>query len=271
MAGLSGIRGASAEAVAALTDQVGGVAEASAARVADDLFSVAGTLRAEGALRRFATDASVAAEARTGLVTELFGGKLDQASLELVTAAVERRWTRTRDLADALEHLGVMAAVRSAGTDSGRLVDELFAVRSTVAESSDLRNALSDPARSAADKGALVDDLLGGKALPATVALVKQSLAGSYRTVVVALEDYERVAASVHDQGVATVTVARPLSDADRDRLADALARQYGRAVHLNVVVEPDIVGGIRVEIGDDVIDGTISSRLDDARRRLAG
>lgn len=271
MAGLSGIRGASAEAVAALTDQVGGVAEASAARVADDLFSVAGALRSEASLRRFATDASVAPEARTGLVTELFGGKVDSAALDLVTSAVGRRWTRTRDLADALEHVGVVAAVRSAGSDSARLVDELFAVRAAVSDNSDLRNALSDPARSAADKGGLVDGLLSGKALPATVTLAKQSLAGSYRTVVAALEDYEKIAASVHDQGVATVTVARPLADADRSRLNDALSRQYGRAVHLNVVVDPDVVGGIRVEIGDDVIDGTISSRLDDARRRLAG
>jgi F-type H+-transporting ATPase subunit delta len=49
------------------------------------------------------------------------------------------------------------------------------------------------------------------------------------------------------------------------------LARQYDRPVHLNVVVDPDVIGGIRVEIGDDVIDGTVVSRLDDARRRLAG
>jgi F-type H+-transporting ATPase subunit delta len=49
------------------------------------------------------------------------------------------------------------------------------------------------------------------------------------------------------------------------------LERQYGRPVHLNIVVDPDVIGGIRVEIGDDVIDGTVSSRLDDARRKIAG
>jgi F-type H+-transporting ATPase subunit delta len=70
---------------------------------------------------------------------------------------------------------------------------------------------------------------------------------------------------------VATVRVARPLSDADRDRLAGALARTYGKDVHLNVIVDPEVLGGIRVEIGDDVIDGTVASRLDDAGRRLAG
>jgi F-type H+-transporting ATPase subunit delta len=64
---------------------------------------------------------------------------------------------------------------------------------------------------------------------------------------------------------------ARPLDEATQQRLASALTRQYGRPVHLNIVVDPAVVGGLRVEIGDDVIDGTVSARLDDARRKIAG
>ena len=45
----------------------------------------------------------------------------------------------------------------------------------------------------------------------------------------------------------------------------------YDTTVHLNVLVDPDVLGGIRVEIGDQVIDGTIAGRLDGARRALAG
>jgi F-type H+-transporting ATPase subunit delta len=264
-------RGASADALAALTDAVGGAAEATAATVAGDLFAAATAFRNEGALRRFVTDQSVAAEARSGMVRELFSGKVDPASLELLADAAGRRWTRTRDLADVLEQVGVVAAVRSAGSQVGTLVDELFAVRQAVTEHSDLRNALSDPTRSTADKAGLVESLLAGKALPATVQLVGQSLSGSYRTVVAALEDYERIAAGVQGESVATVHVARALSSADQERLASALGRQYGRAVHLNVVVDPAVLGGLKVEIGDDVIDGTVSSRLDDARRKIAG
>ena len=140
-----------------------------------------------------------------------------------------------------------------------------------VNDNSDLRNALSDRARSAADKAALVDTLLDGKALPATILLVKHALSGSARSIAVALEEYEKVAADVHDRDVATVRVARPLGDSETQRLSAALSEQYGRPVHLNVVVDPDVIGGIKVEIGGDVIDGTISSRLDAARRKLAG
>ena len=79
------------------------------------------------------------------------------------------------------------------------------------------------------------------------------------------------MAADVQGELLATVRSAHELSDDDQTRLSEALGRQYNRDVRLRVVLEPDLVGGLRVEIGDDVIDGTVSGRLDDARRRLAG
>ncbi|TIC84073.1 F0F1 ATP synthase subunit delta [Nocardioides sp. GY 10127] len=270
----SDFRGASADAVAVLLGELESALSSSpeaAATVAENLFGVAQTLRGEAALRRFATDVSVPVEARSGLVAEVLGGKVDETSLALSRSAVSRRWTGTRDLADALEHLSVVARVHSARSDAGRLADELFSFSQVVKENPALRDALSDPARSVADKSRLVDSLLEGKALPATRALAAQALAGTYRTVGVALNEYQKVAAAVHGQDVATVRVAQPLSAADSERLAQALTRQYGRPVHLNLVVDPALLGGMRVEIGDDVIDGTVSGRLEDARRSLAG
>ncbi len=239
--------------------------------MADDLFSAASTLRSEVALRRFATDASIPAQAKSGLVNEVFGGKVHDVTLGVLASAVAHRWVAGRDLADALEHLGVMAYVKAVGSETPRLADELFAFAQAVKVTPDLRDALSDPVRSAADKRRLIGNLLEGKALPATVALAGQSISGSHRTVAVALTEYQKVIADVQAQGVATVRVARPLPDAEVDRLAAALSAQYGRPVHLNLLVDPSVLGGIRVEIGDDVIDGTVSSRLDDARRRLVG
>lgn len=241
-----------------------------AAQVGADLFSVAGVLRGEPALRRVATDVSVDAAAKTGLVSELFSGKVSAPVAALLGDAVTRRWTYPRDLAAALEQLAVVATVKSAGADAGRLSSELFSLGEVVKANPDLRSALSDPARSTEDKRGLVHGLLAGKALPATIALADQAVVGSYRTVSVALAAYQNAAAAVQDKRVATITVARPLADADAERLTEALKRQHGSDVQLNVVVDPEVIGGIRVEIGDDVIDGTVASRLDGVRRKLA-
>lgn len=266
-------RGASADSLAGLTDElVGALSEGvDAARIGDDLFAVSLLLRSDAALRRVVTDVSVPAEAKQSLVRDLLRGRSTEQAVDLTASAAGKRWTVSRDLPDSLERLSEIAIVRSTGDDSGRLGDELFEVGQLVKDNPQLRDALGDPSRSVEDKVTLVESILGGKALPATVTLAKQALAGSYRTVGVALGEYQKVAAEVRDERVARVRVAKPLSEQDRRRLTDALARQYGRDVHVNVVVDPDLIGGIRVEIGDDVIDGTMANRLDEARRRLAG
>jgi F-type H+-transporting ATPase subunit delta len=269
------MRGASAESLETLTEALGSTVAsgADAARVGDDLFGVSDVLRREPSLRRVVTDASVSPEAKAGLVRQLFGDRLDAASLDLVARAAELRWAATRDLGDALEQLGVIAVVKAADNQghADALEDELFTFGRIVAENPELRDALSDPARSVEDKRALLRELLEGRATPATIRLAEQSVAGTHRTVSLAIEEYQKVAAAHRDRLVATVRVARELGDGERQRLAGALSGQYGRPVHLNVVVDPRVMGGMKVEVGDDVIDGTVASRLDDARRRLAG
>ena len=270
----SGLRGPSVEALAAcereLAEQLTGVEPERVARVGEDLFALAGTIRSEVRLRRTLTDASLDPQARSGLVRTLFGRKVDAVALEVGALAVSQRWTSASDLLAAFERLGVETTVRGAG-DPGRLADELFAVERLVSQAPELRNALADPARTVEDKRRLLRDLLGSRVLPATAALLDQSLSGTHRTVGLALEDYQRIASAVQGERVATVRSAKPLSGDESERLQAALSRQYDRPVHLNVVVDPSLIGGLRVEIGDDVIDGSVASRLDDARRRLAG
>jgi F-type H+-transporting ATPase subunit delta len=269
------MRGASAESLDALTDALGAAVDGGAdpTRTADDLFGVSDVLRREPSLRRVVTDVSVSAQAKADLVRQVFGGRLSDASVDLVATAAGRRWAATRDLGDALEQLGVVAVVRGAEQDgeADALESELFALEQLVGDDPRLRDALSDPARSVDDKRALVRRLLDGRVTDATLRLAEQSIAGTHRTVALALEAYQRVAAEHRHRLVATVRVARELEDEDAGRLVRVLADQYGRPVHLNVVVDPEVIGGVMVEIGDDVIDGTISSRLDEARRKLAG
>lgn len=266
------LRGASAEAMAELGDQLGKPATlGDAATMGEELFAVSRVLRADAALRRVATDASLPAEAKQGLARQIFEGKVSSATLALVVSAFGHRWTSQRDLPDVVERLGEIATARSTGAKATQLVDELFGVSRLLATNPDLRDALSNPGRSVEDRAALVDTVLGDKVLPATRTLTRQALNGTYGTLSAALEVYRTVVAETAGEGVATVRVAKPLTEAERDRLRKALSRQYGREIHVNELVDPTVIGGLRVEIGDDVVDGTVAGRLDDARRRLAG
>jgi F-type H+-transporting ATPase subunit delta len=269
------MRGASAESLKVLVDGLSAAVEngGDGNRIADDLFGVSALLAGQPSLRRVLTDPSRPADDKAGLVRQVFGSKVDDASLELLAWAVSRRWAATRDLGDALEHLGVVAVVMAADRagEADRMEEELFAFAQMVGGNPALRDALSDPARSSSDKQGLLQGLLEGKVSGGTLRLAQQSTSGSHRTVSVALEVYQKLAASHRRRLVARATVARALGEGETQRLADALSRQYDRPVHVNTVVDPEVIGGIRVEVGDDVIDGTVVSRLDDARRRLVG
>ena len=106
---------------------------------------------------------------------------------------------------------------------------------------------------------------------PATATLVSQAVSRGQGSVDAALEEFLDVAAEALEETVVTVHTARELSEADQERLAKALSAQYSTTVQLHVVLDPTLIGGLRVEIGDDVIDGSVSNRLDDAKRRIAG
>lgn len=269
------MQGSSGDSLARLTDALGAAVDGGAdgARVGDGLFAASDVLREQPALRRAATDPSTPAEAKSALAAGIFGGHLDQAATDLVAQAAGLRWAGSHDLVTALDQLGVIAMVKAADRsgEGDRLEDELFGFGRAVVDNPELRDALSDPARSVADKQALVHSLLEGRAAAATIRLAERSVTGVHLTVTRALDEYGKVAAETRSRLVALVRVARPLEAGEQDRLADVLARQYDRPVHLNVVVDPSVVGGLRLQIGDDVIDGTISSRLDEARRRLVG
>jgi F-type H+-transporting ATPase subunit delta len=269
------MRGVSAESQAALLDQVEQAiaADADLSRIGDDLFGVVAALDSAPQLRRALTDPAAASEQKVEVIRQLFGSRIDSQSLEIAVSAVERRWSQPRDLGDALERAAVEAhagdAERQGQLDDTE--DELFRFGRLVDNDAALRDALTNRLAPESAKRDLVHRLLEGKVTDATLHLATQAAAGRHRSFSAALAEFVKVAAARRERLVATARVAQPLDEETRQRLADGLSRYYGREIHLNVIVDPEILGGVRVDIGDEVIDGTVANRLQDARRRLAG
>lgn len=268
----SQVRGVSAASLAAVLQVVENT-EGDLAGVGDELFSVAGALDATPAVRRILTDPSTEADARSGVAASVLGGKVGAQTLAIVDAAARGRWTGGRALADAVEVAGLAAHVAAA--DRAGTLDavetELFEAQRLIDGERELRATLSDRTIPPDRKATLVDTIFGDKVAPATLALLRQAAAcrtGSFDGV---LTHFADEVAARRSRTLAEVRSATALSDAELERVASALSAKYGRPVHLNTIVDPTIIGGLKVSIGDDVIDGTIVGRLEDARRQLAG
>ena len=240
--------------------------------LAGDLFGVTGALDSSASLRRALVDPSRDSAAKRGLVLELFGSRISAAAASVLNALVSQHWADDQDLGDATETLAVEALVASAEAD-GRLdalESDLFRFGRVVAADSGLRDALSAQGGDDNVKAALVETLLQGKASTETIRLARQAaVAPRGRRFGRVLESYLAVAAKRREQMTATVTVAVPLDDSQRQRLVRALSAIYDGPVQINVVLDPAVVGGIRVQVGDEVVDGTILRRLQEAERAL--
>jgi F-type H+-transporting ATPase subunit delta len=239
-----------------------------------ELFAVTDLLSSSAGVRRALTDPARDGDAKVVLLERLLGGKVSGATLDLLAGLVRSRWSQAGDLVDTVEQFAVDAVLADAER-AGRLdevEDELFRFSRAVAADQGLRDAFSARTAGPARKAELVTTLLRGRAAPETVRLAVQAASHprGLRTEQV-LENYVDAAARRRSQLVAQVVAALPLDEAQRRRLGTALQRQYGRPVRLNIDVDPSVLGGLRVQIGGEVVDGTVSSRLDEARRRLTG
>lgn len=260
---------AARERLEALTDN----ASVDVTALAADLLAVTGVLDREVGLRRTLTDPATEGQRKAALVSAIFGGKIGADALDLLSGMVRSRWSAPRDLVDGIEQLAAFAEIIGADKSGAldEVEDELFRFGRVVAGSNELRSALTDSAAGTAAKAELVQRLLGGKAKPATTALVASLVTQPRgRSLEGGLEDFSRLAAARRGRVVALVTVAVPLSDAQKERLGASLARLVGRPVHLNIDVDPAVLGGVRVQVGDEVIEGTIANRMDGARQGLA-
>ncbi|MBW8871186.1 MAG: F0F1 ATP synthase subunit delta [Leifsonia sp.] len=261
----SATREALARSVSALAD-LGSKADLA---TAEDLFAAGRVVADSAQLRAVLSDPTVSGERKAVLVKRVFAS-LSAPAVQLLSVVTAQRWSSHDDLLAAIEELGIRAIATSAPRNVD-IVAELFVFGGAVTSDASLELALRSKLATTDSKVALVQRLLGGRASKETVAIVRQLVDQPRgRSVRESLRAAARTVAAQHGKTIASVYAATPLPDAQIERLRSVLSATYGD-LQINQVVDPSIIGGLRVQIGDDVIDGSIASRLAELRLQLAG
>ncbi|MGP4020524.1 F0F1 ATP synthase subunit delta [Saccharopolyspora sp. 5N708] len=271
------VNAASREALAAtelqLLQATDGAQAAEITGLADELFGVAALLGRESTLRRALADASTDPRSRENLARGLLADRLGARALPVVVEAVVARWSSPKDLVAGLERLARIALLVQAER-AGRLdavEDELFRLGRIIGSQVDLERLLSDPTGDEAGKHAVVDQLIEAKVEPVTLNLVRQLVARpSGQRVSEGLEELAELSAKRRERSVAHVRSAISLSEEQQQRLSRTLQRIYSRPIALHLEIDPGVEGGLLIRVGDEVIDGSITGRLQSLRRDLA-
>lgn len=272
---LARLRSASREALNGLLDKFGEVAgdldEQGLATLAGDLTAVAEVLERETVVTRHLTVPTEDAAPKERLAQRLFADKIGAPALTLVTDAASARWSNGADLVAAVEHVArqalLLSAERAGKVDE--VEDQLFRFSRILDAQPRLDTLLSDTATPAAGRAGLLRNVIGG-ANAITTALLEQTvrlLRG--QSAHQAVTDLAQLAVARRGEVVAHVGAAAELSDAQRTRLNTVLSRIYSHPVRVQVGIDPALLGGLTISVGDEVIDGTLSSRLAAAKTHL--
>ncbi|TFD64679.1 MULTISPECIES: F0F1 ATP synthase subunit delta [unclassified Cryobacterium] len=236
----------------------------------ESLFGAGRVIGSSSQLLSALGDASADAAAKVTLVRAVFGASVTPRALDLLAAAVAERWSSHDDLLAGIEELGLRASALSVSTETS-IEGELFSFGKTVSSDAELELALASKLGKIDAKAALVEKLLAGKVSGQTLAIVRHLVQQPRgRRIGELLRQAASVVADQAGTSIATITSASVLTPAQLDRLRKSLQERHGRALTINQVVDPALVGGVRVQIGDLVIDGSIATRLADLRLQLA-
>jgi F-type H+-transporting ATPase subunit delta len=240
--------------------------------LADELFSVADLLSGQAGLRNALADPTMPDDRRRELARGLLAGRVSAGAGNVVAEAAGLKWSSAAALVAAIERQAVRALLGHAQAAGvlDTVEEELFRFSRTVAREPQLRGALDEAAAGVQPRRQLVSDLLATKSRPETLALARRAVGTTSKTFEHAIDAQLKLAAALRRRAIAVVTVARPPTDGQRDRLRTALVGQLGREINLQVVVDPAVLGGARVQVGDEVIEGTVAGRLAAAESQLA-
>ncbi|BBZ12898.1 F0F1 ATP synthase subunit B/delta [Mycobacterium branderi] len=276
---LAKMRSASRRALAALVDRFGEIAENldddGLSTLADDLASVASLLNREIVVTRYLTVPAEDAGPRVRLLERLVSGKVGEPALEVLKSAVAERWSTGSDLVDAVEHVArhalLMRAEQAGQVDE--VEDQLFRFNRILDAEPRLAILLGDYSAPAEGRVRLLRKVLDSADTPvnpvasALLSQTVQLLRG--QSVEDAVLQLAEVAVARRGEVVAHVSAATELSDTQRNRITEVLSRIYGHPVTVQMQIDPELLGGLSISVGDEVIDGTLSSRLAKAQTQL--
>jgi F-type H+-transporting ATPase subunit delta len=257
-----------------LDDYVGGRGRKAAdlQRLGDDLFAITRLLVEQRSLRRLLADPSSPESSREAFLERLVGAQVSAPALETGKGLVGTRWSRPGDLVGAFESIARQALLAAAEKDGSLddVEDELFRFGRVLDREPQLASLLAAGATPPEKRLALLDQLIDGKVSPVTAALLRHTVRlPRDRHLDVVCEELAELAAARRDRSVARVTTSVALTSEQEQKLSDTLTRLYGRAISLQVELDPRLLGGMVVQVGGEVIDGSVASKLAAARRAL--
>jgi F-type H+-transporting ATPase subunit delta len=268
---------ASRAALAAARERLESRAEGASAqdrnRLGDDLASVAAVLGEQPVIRRYLADSAAPEQTRRDMIKTLFGAKVSPISLAVVGDVVSSRWSRPLDVVDGIEELAWQALLGLAEHDGSLddVEDELFRFGRILVAQPRLETLLGDVTAPAARRVELLDTVLADRTRPVTRRLLEQAVRSPRRR---SLDEIVEVlvdrAAARRERSVAHVTAAGSLSQRQEQRLLDVLNRIYRRSISLKVDLDPELLGGLVIRVGDEVIDGSVAARLGQARQWMS-
>jgi ATP synthase F0 subunit b/ATP synthase F1 delta subunit len=276
---LAKMRSSSRQALVSLSDRFGTLAKdldnKGLSTLSSELVSVAAMLDRELVVTRYLTLPAEDAAPRVRLIERLVSGTVSAATLDVLRLAVSERWSANSDLVDALEHVSRQALLEVAEREDrvDDVEDQLFRFSRVLDAQPRLAILLGDYAVPTEGRVGLLRNVLksaSGQVNAITMSLLTQTielLRGEPAEE--AMKFLAEVAVARRGEVIAEVSAAAELSDAQRTRLTEVLSRIYGHPVTVHLQIDSELLGGLLIAVADEVIDGTLSSRLAAAKAQL--
>jgi F-type H+-transporting ATPase subunit delta len=242
-------------------------------RIGNELFTITKVLDDSIQLERALTDPSRPVADKVAVLKELFGDNAHPMTMEIMTDLVSRRWSRARDIANAVEDFGVDAMMYYAdATDATLQVSiELSELHSALLNLPVVRAKLYDYQATSEARVKLFREVFSGKTLnKVTMRLAEHATCNLRRRRYLETIQWLINKFSRHmGESMVTVTTATPLKKEQIKRLVEVYSAKVGRQVHINSVVDPTVLGGMRIQVGDEVTDNTVVAQLQQLHRKV--